>query len=557
MVKINPPQLRQPELPSVNAFVTDTFYKPDRQPTNPALKDLANSLSNLVPTLRRYDVAKEEVFKLDEQERAIADFEANKNAFKELTKNGVIPEGASPYYINALAKQQLKLDGREFKERLFDEWNKSNVWANDDPAAFEKFYRTFSDQFKTEKKLDSYAPSTLVQGFLPDADAAYNELSQRHREKRIAEIEKTNIDLLNKNVSAIIDDFQSVDFLETEDQETQYLSNMVQEQLDFMIDNHMNPRTANETIVDAVVSQAIRYKDPEYLEILNKIKTNGNSKLSGTAYADKALKETPLEIERLIQLQANNDYNNYIRAKNLNDTVSMNEFGTYLKENQEIDVLTFITNENTRREENGIEPLDAEMVSDLNALADNYVKANAPIFIEDVEQIKTLRRLIYTNPSNSELSKLLMNAVGEDGGITFETYKVLNEELIKAQTYSDSPLRKNNVYLSIIGQVTTYKPTYGDEDDDYFTGLANVRINQLTDQVIEQLSDQQFLNDNNLRTQTDQQNYLNKIMADEVRRIFEEFNNAGVDVPGVVTGDVNQSQAANKILNPKYNPYEQ
>ena len=351
-----------------------------------------------------------------------------------------------------------------------------------------------------------------MQGFLPDADAAYNELSQRHREKRIAEIEKTNIDLLNKNVSGIIDDFQSVDFFDTEEQETQYLSNMVQEQLDFMIDNHMNPRTANETIVDAIVSQAIRYKDPEYLEILNNIKTNGNSKLSGTAYADKALKETPLEIERLIQLQANNDYNNYIRAKGLNDTISLN-LGTYLGENQEIDVLNFVTQEN-KREENGIEPLDAEMISDLNALADNYTKANEP-FIENIEELRRLRKEIYINPSRPELSKELMDAVGEE--ITFETYKVLNEELIKAQTYKDSPLRKNEVYLSIIGQVTKYSPDFADEDDNYFTGLANVRINQLTDQVIEQLSNQQFLIDNNLRTQAEQQNYLNKIMADEVQ----------------------------------------
>jgi hypothetical protein len=562
MVKINTPQLKQPELPSVNAIVTDTFYRPQKQPINPALRDLASSLSNLVPTLRNYNIEKEKTFAVNEQERAIKDFEDNKNAFKEVVRNGVIPEGASPYYINALAKQQLKLDGREFKERLFDEWNNSNVWANDDPLAFEKFYRTFSDQFKLEKKLDSYAPSTLIQGFLPDADAAYNELSQRHREKRIAEIEKTNIDLLNKNVSAIIDDFQSVDFFDTEEQETQYLSNMVQEQLDFMIDNHMNPRTANETIVDAVVSQAIRYKDPEYLEILNTIKTNGNSKLSGTAYADKALKETPLEIERLIQLQANNDYNNYIRAKGLNDTVSLNEFGSYLDsdDTKEISVLEFVTNENIRREENGIEPLDAGMISDLNSLAKNYTEANTPTFIEDIEQIQNLRRQIYINPSNPELSRLLLDAVGgiegEDAGISFETYKLLNDELIKAQTYKESPLRKNNVYLSIIGQVTTYKPTLSDEDDNYFTGLANVRINQLTDQVIEQLSNQQFLIDNNLRTQADQQNYLNKIMADEVRRIFNEFNNAGVDVPEVITGDVNQSRAANKILNPEYNPYK-
>ena len=37
-----------------------------------------------------------------------------KMSFKELTKKGVIPEGASPYYINALAKQQLKIRWQRF-----------------------------------------------------------------------------------------------------------------------------------------------------------------------------------------------------------------------------------------------------------------------------------------------------------------------------------------------------------------------------------------------------------------------------------------------------------
>ena len=37
-------------------------------------------------------------------------------------------------------------------------------------------------------------------------------------------------------------------------------------------------------------------------------------------------------------------------------------------------------------------------------------------------------------------------------------------------------------------------------------------------------------------------------------RIFQEFNNAGIDVPTAMTGDVNQNQSANRILNPDYNP---
>ena len=91
MVKIQLPKLRQPELPNVSATVVDTFYRPQVRPINPALKDLAASVSNLVPSLRRYDILKEEQFKETEQDRAEADFLKNKNAFKELVKNKTIP----------------------------------------------------------------------------------------------------------------------------------------------------------------------------------------------------------------------------------------------------------------------------------------------------------------------------------------------------------------------------------------------------------------------------------------------------------------------------------
>ena len=60
MVKINLPQLRQPELPSVNSTVVDTFYRPQVRPLNPALRDLSQSLSGVVPSLSKYKLLKEE-----------------------------------------------------------------------------------------------------------------------------------------------------------------------------------------------------------------------------------------------------------------------------------------------------------------------------------------------------------------------------------------------------------------------------------------------------------------------------------------------------------------
>ena len=44
----------------------------------------------------------------------------------------------------------------------------------------------------------------------------------------------------------------------------------------------MNFRTANETAVDAITAFAIEYLDEDYLEIIDEIRTNGNSKLGST-----------------------------------------------------------------------------------------------------------------------------------------------------------------------------------------------------------------------------------------------------------------------------------
>src|SRR5210317_1682266 len=104
MVKIQLPKLRQPELPNVTSTVRDTFYRPQVRPVNPALEDLSRSLSNVVPLMRRFNLLKEEQTKTEGQDQADVDFAQNKNAFKDLVKQGTIPEGANPYYINQLAK---------------------------------------------------------------------------------------------------------------------------------------------------------------------------------------------------------------------------------------------------------------------------------------------------------------------------------------------------------------------------------------------------------------------------------------------------------------------
>ena len=580
MVKINTPQLKQPELPSVNAIVTDTFYRPQKQPINPALRDLASSLSNLVPTLRNYNIEKEKTFAVNEQERAIKDFEDNKNAFKELTRNGVIPEGASPYYINALAKQQLKLDGREFKERLFDEWNNSNVWANDDPLAFEKFYRTFSDQFKLEKKLDSYAPSTLIQGFLPDADAAYNELSQRHREKRIAEIEKTNIDLLNKNINGILTDNQSLEkenvnqYLidkgitpnqnDEEVNNQKYLSLQVQEQLDFLTGEGMNFRTANETAVDSITAFAIEYLDEDYLEIIDDITTNGNSKLSNTQYAKEKIVDTSFTIERLRQQKIDNDYKNNQRKIVEDNLSAVSDYYNYLTENKDNasqNVLTYFENLQKQREEDGLEPLELSAVNELFQFQEGYLKARDPLFIEDKSIINGLEKQILINPYDKDLYSVIIQQVGVS--ITPETATNLIGKAQSAQNFNSHPYKGDKRY----GDIFTFFDNRTDpsgvgslEQSEIDLRIEGASIlTNLSNEILMDLQNPQYREQQGIVTDNQARNHLYEVLTKEAERL-KGIAIGQEDYQAVVEENqeqINQMRDRNYVPNDRPNSFDE
>ena len=53
------PRLKTPELPSVTIRPIDTFYVPKAPPVSPMIRELANTLSDIQPTLMRYLDTKE------------------------------------------------------------------------------------------------------------------------------------------------------------------------------------------------------------------------------------------------------------------------------------------------------------------------------------------------------------------------------------------------------------------------------------------------------------------------------------------------------------------
>ena len=464
MVKINLPKLRQPELPTVTSTVRDTFYRPQVRPVNPALEDLSRSLSNVVPSLRRFNILKEEQTKTEGQDQADVDFAQNKNAFKDLVKQGTIPEGANPYYINQLAKNQLKQDAREFKERLFDKWNEENVWRNDDPLVFDKFFKSFSEEFYNEKKLGSYADATVVEGFLPDANAAYNELSQRNREKRIEEIENSQKDLLSKETFSLLDDSLSIENdaldqaladvpnssnLDEQDKRTLYTSLGLQQTLDNLVDSGMNPRVANRVVVDTVISYAELMKDEEFIDVLANIVTDKNSgaRLSDTDYAFEKVNSALVRIDQDKRSDILFQQGQVDRFRKENKRKIQNNFYQwFLEDSSKIsDISGFIKQQN----ELGIE-IDSDGYNDIRALQESYIGSlNAENVVVDKQVYKDLIKDINTNPDDETLFLRLTDAL-KDNKIDTATFDKLYGQLQSAndaanKMYFDDALWTLNV----------------------------------------------------------------------------------------------------------------
>ena len=461
MVKINLPQLATPELPSVTSKVADNFVPAKKIPQSPAVQDLVNSLSGFSDSLGRYNLVKEERKKVTDEAQAIADFEQikqNKDGFKKLVAEKVIPEGASPYYINQLAKSQLKQDAREFKAKIFDEWNKSNVFRDDDPLAFDKFFQSKSKEFYDEKKLGSYNPATIAEAFLPDANAAYAELNQVHRAKQIAEIERVQGELLFKETNnsiadafkvdedqldLILYDFPGRDKLSNYEKRLLYASQLIQTELDTLTEEGMNFNTANEIVIDAITQYARETENVDYLSILNNVITdkNSGSKLGDTAYAkDETVKANDYILQNNRQ---NIKFNSWLQSEvETQNSKKVNEdyFAAF---DEDIEVLR---NTEAWIEQWKIDNPDKEislqtytdLINTRNILIDSLTTDD---IIPDDELIRDLQIDVITNPRRGNLRQEIQQGM-RDKVIPYD----VGVQMIKDLTANFD--LKNSIYLT-------------------------------------------------------------------------------------------------------------
>ena len=210
MAKRDPsPEFNQMPEMTIETVDYNMFYKPDAKPVSSGLVQLSKSLASLVPSLTNYAITEEIKQSEKEKNKAIADYNSNKGAFKELVKSGKIPEGANPHYFNKMMELDLTNKARQFKNEfdLFASENK--LEENLTPDAWNEAYETKLKEFFEREKISNYDQIAQSKAFFNQTSAFRNEREQQFMAKRMAFIQKNTQNNAIKNYAGMFIEAQS------------------------------------------------------------------------------------------------------------------------------------------------------------------------------------------------------------------------------------------------------------------------------------------------------------------------------------------------------------
>lgn len=262
----------------VTARDFDIFYKPQAEPKNPVIGELAKSLSAFVPALQQYNVV-QEIKDIKKQEaKAVADLNSNKANFEELVRNKSIPEGANPHYWNKMMELHLNLKAREF-QRQFDEYYAENdVAGRLSPDSFNAAYVEQMEKFFKENDLKKYDPLALNNAFFNKTSQYRTALENKHEDERFKRIKEVTEDNFIKNFSGTFIDYQK-NRTSIEDVNT-----FIKNESDAMIKLGVSPNRVNDLFIKGFKNYLEVINDDDGFEYARKI-NNGLSELKlGTGY---------------------------------------------------------------------------------------------------------------------------------------------------------------------------------------------------------------------------------------------------------------------------------
>ena len=273
----NPEFNQMPEM-TIETVDYNMFYKPEAKQVSSGLQQLSKSLASLVPSLTNYTITEEIKLSEKEKNKAIADYNTNKNAFKELVKSGKIPEGANPHYFNKMMELDLTNKARQFKNE-FDLYASENSLSESlTPDAWNEVYETKLKDFFQRERIGEYDQIAQAKAFFSSTSAFRNEREQQFMAERMAFIKKNTQNNAIKNYSGLFIEAQSDDL----DLNTLFVK--IQEETKSFMDLGTSGERANDLFLAGFKRYLDVVNDTEGFEYARKI-LNGFSELKlGTGY---------------------------------------------------------------------------------------------------------------------------------------------------------------------------------------------------------------------------------------------------------------------------------
>ena len=555
--KIQLPKLNPKEEAAVTSSTIDVFYVPKKRPPSSIVGDIARSLNTVIPALKEYERVEEEIDIKEEEAKADKDFMMNNKAdFKELVKNGTIQEGANPYYIKRYVKNHLRETARTFETELYEAYRKNNLDVNTNPSAFTEFYKSFATDFRDKNNLGAYDAQSLADGFIPYAEASRSNLNNTFIQQRISNIEKNQVETLSnfvegeliistniseEDLDKALANFPNIEGLGYIEKNILFKSQLIQNQIDLLIEDGMNPTTANKAVVDSVIQAAKLNKDRDLLLVLDNIVTD---KASGARLAGAYSNEIGNALKDIAQLELV-DFKNKQYVEGIMEAERKEEVFAYFLSNPkkllnlEQEILAFnisVDIQNKNNEEaiaNGefqkAPRLSPDEITGLYSLSELYYKNLTKEFIIPSEtgdlHIKEITQLLATEPNNPIIVDMILEGWDKSyyttaqGMAFFDKYSARSK--IDDVIYR-SDLRFNQVFDSFNAPIDAQSRNgVLSTDLAAIKELGNQQLLDFYYGLLIDLEDEKFLAQQGLVTQNQKLNYVFNSLRDEAARISQ------------------------------------
>jgi len=287
------------QIPSISptARVVETYVQPVK---NKDFEALTQMLNDLDPKIKRNaennkkradDTAYKEGTRL---------YQENRIAMGEAVKEGLIPEGASPYLRKGYRESQMNTLAMRYTGELEAALASENLHHNDDPNVVNKFISDFQSDFVEANGMSKFSDAEMATNFGTSASKAEELFRQSWQNKHIEWQKEENYKQLGSEV------YEAVSTMLTDDmEEIEYITNRamfsvwLEETAAKYSTNGANNAKVLDTIIDAVGIHVQETGDLEVLEVFKDTKF-GTDSVGNSLYYKK--KESAI-ISNAIQIE--------------------------------------------------------------------------------------------------------------------------------------------------------------------------------------------------------------------------------------------------------------